>query len=114
MDEIEMRVQIQLDGPEITHSSETRDSHQRIDSSKNQAKPSRPIRILSKPCPKRDYPADDVKHIVGGRKREIEHFVAKESHGSDHDQYRSDQHDIDCCQRASHDFDLQSCQIYTA
>src|SRR5260370_18455072 len=108
MDEIEMCVQIQLDGTEITHSSETRDSHQRIDSSKNQAKPSRPIRILSKPCPKRDYPAAEVKNIVGGRKREIEHFVAKESHDSHHDQDPSAHHDIASCQCASHVFVLQS------
>jgi len=61
-----------------------------------------PVRVLSEPGPKPDGAADEVKHVMSGREGEVEHFVAKESHHTDHHQNCSAQQDIDLCQRASH------------
>jgi len=102
VDEIEVRIQIQLDGPEVPHAGKARDGHQGINRSKHQTKPPHPVRVLPEPGPKPDGAADEVKHVMGGREGEVEHFVAKESHHTDHHQNCSAQHDIDLCQRASH------------
>src|SRR5437870_888684 len=97
MDKIEMRVQIQLDETAVAQTCETRDGHECIDRPKNQSKPSRSNRALTEPSPKGDYAADQVKDVMRGRKREVEHFVAKESQHTDHQQNCSAQHDIDLC-----------------
>ena len=51
VDEIEMRVQIQLDGTEVAQTGEARDGHQCIDRAKNQTKTPRAIRAFSEPGP---------------------------------------------------------------
>src|SRR6267378_8271006 len=104
VDEVEMRVQIQLDGPEVAQTGEACDGHQGINRSKNQTKPPHTIRVFPQPSPKSDGAADQVKYVMGGRECQVEHFVAKKSHHADHDQNCSAQHDIDLCQRASHVF----------
>src|SRR6267143_2548249 len=86
VDEVEMRVQIQLDGPEVSQTGEDCDGHQGINRSKNQAKPPHPIRVIPEPGPKSDGAADQVKYVMGGRECQVEHFVAKKSHQADHDQ----------------------------
>jgi hypothetical protein len=102
VDEIEMSVQIQLDGTEVAETSEACDSHQGIDRSKSQTKPPHPICVVSETGPKTYGAADEVKHVMGGRECEVEHFVAKESQHANHQQNCSAQYDIDLCQRAAH------------
>ena len=102
MDKIEMRVQVQLNRTEVAHAGEARNSHQRINRSKNQSESSWAINALPQPRPKSDQTAHEVKNVMSGRKREIEHFMSKESHDTNYDQDRSAQHYIDFCQRVSH------------
>src|SRR3981189_3681522 len=76
VDEVEMRVQIQLDGPEVAQTGEAWDAHQRINRSKNQTNPPHPIRVIPKPGPKSNGAADQVKYVMVGRECQVEHFVA--------------------------------------
>src|SRR5207249_11281212 len=93
VDEIEMRVQVQLDGAEIAQTAEACNGNQRIDRAKDQTKPPRAICALPESSPKRDCAADKVKYVMGRRKCEMEHFMAKEPHHADYDQdRRSAQH----------------------
>jgi hypothetical protein len=102
VDEIEMRIQIQLDRTEISQTGEASDGHQGIERSKNQTELPRGIRAFPKSCPKGDYSADEVKYVMRGRKRKIKHFAPKKSRDADYDQDRPAQYDIDFCQRSSH------------
>lgn len=43
-----------------------------------------------------------MKQIVGGRKRQIEHFVAKEAGDANHDQDQAAKHDIGSCEDGFH------------
>ena len=97
-----MRVQVQLDWAEIAHTGEARDGHERIDRAKNHAKPPRAIGTLPETGPESDYSTGEVKDVMGGRKCEVEHFMAKEPHRADHNQDRPAQHNIDLCQPARH------------
>ncbi len=65
-----MRVQIQLDGPEVAQTGEACDGHQGINRSKNQAKPPHPIRVIPEPGPKSDGAAEggNVRLNISWRK----------------------------------------------
>jgi hypothetical protein len=61
MNEIEMRVQIHLDGTEISETSEGCDGEHCINRSKNQAKPPRTTCTLAEPRQKDYYAADEMR-----------------------------------------------------
>ena len=102
VNKIEMCIQVQLDGTEVAQTSKASKGQQRIDRSENQAKPPRTVGALSEPGPQSDSAAGKVKNIVGGRKREVEHLMAKKTRHADHDQNSPAQNDIDLRQNASH------------
>jgi hypothetical protein len=89
VDKIVVCVQAQLDWTEIAQASESCNRDNRINRPKNQAELPRSINTLSKPGPKSDCAANEMKYIVSGRKCEIEHFVAKETNYTDDEQDRS-------------------------
>lgn len=89
MYEVEVEVQVKPDWAEVAQARETGDSEQSIDRSEDEAETPRPMGISAKAAKERDDAAEKMKNVVRGRKREIEHFVAKESGDPDNDQYEA-------------------------
>ena len=89
VDKIIVYVQAQLDWTEVAKAGESCNRDKRINHPKNQAQQPRSISTLSKPRPKSDCAANEMKYIVSGRKCEIEHFVAKKTNHTDDEQDRS-------------------------
>jgi len=75
VDEIEMRVQIQLDGPRSADRRSLR-WHQGIIAPKSDQTAAQRIRVIPDPA-KADGAADEVKYVMGGRKCEVEHFAGE-------------------------------------
>ena len=84
MDEVEVKIQAELDRTEIVQAEESGDGNERIDRSESQPKVSPARYVLAEPGCKSNHSTHQMEKIVGQRKREIKHFVAEKSRDADH------------------------------
>lgn len=102
MNEVEVKIQTELDRTEIVQTEKSRDSHERINRSESQPEASSPAGIFAKPGGKSDHPTQEVEQVVRRRKREIEHFMPEESGNADNNQNETAQNDVEFCKRSFH------------
>lgn len=94
MDEVEVEIEIEPDGAKVAESEKTGDGEDRVDCPKDETEEPCAVQAFPKAGKKRDHATDKMKHIVSGRKREIEHFVPEEPDDAHHDEDDAAQDDV--------------------
>lgn len=102
MDEVVVQVQAKPYGAEIAQTAKARDGEERIDGAENEAEKPRAPSARAEAGEKCDQAAEKMEQIMGGRKREIKHFVPEETGDADHDQDETAQKDVDFCECGLH------------
>jgi len=97
MNEIVMEVQAELDGAKVVQTRKACNCEKRVDATKNQAEEARAVSAAQDASDEGNCSTKQMKQIVGGRKGEIKHFMAKEAGDADDHQDQAAQNDIGSC-----------------